>query len=240
MINEQYTQSDHNFRDQDMYAQAKYWITLKWLEQCALKGSVLLNVGCGAGHFNKLALQSGFKVIGYEPDPVAYSMAAQQNHENLELVCGDLFAIPSNTRANIVVLHDVLEHIDSENAAIERIFELLTDDGILIISVPALDWLFGFHDEQLGHFRRYSKTSLRRALRNRFKVEKIRYLGFFAIPGVFYFSCFRRKEYPNASLGSSSILSRIFGNIMSIEQRIALPLGTSLLVMARKAKEQPN
>jgi SAM-dependent methyltransferase len=138
------------------------------------------------------------------------------------------------------VLHDVLEHIDSENAAIERIFELLTDDGILVISVPALDGLFGFHDEQLGHFRRYSKTSLRRALRNRFHIPRIRYLGFFAIPGVFYFSRFRRKGYPDASLGSSSILSRFFDKIMKIEQRIALPLGTSLLVMARKANEQPN
>ena len=240
MINEQYTQSDHNFRDQDVYAHAKYRITLNWLEQDAPKGSVLVNVGCGAGHFNQLALQSGFKVIGYEPDPIAYSIAARQNHENLELVCGDLFAIPRNTQANIVVLHDVLEHIDSENAAIERIFELLTDDGILVISVPALDRLFGFHDEQLGHFRRYSKTSLRRALRNRFKVGKIRYLGFFAIPGVFYFSCFRRREYPNATLGSSSILIRIFSKIMNFEQRIAFPLGTSLLVVARKAKEQSN
>lgn len=240
MINQQYTQSDHNFRDQDMYAQAKYRITLKWLEQFSSKGTVLLNVGCGAGHFNQLALQSGFKVIGYEPDPAAYSIAALQNHENLELVCGDLFAIPSNTRANIVVLHDVLEHIDAENAAIERIFEFLTDDGILVISVPALDRLFGFHDEQLGHFRRYSKTSLRRALRNRFDIDKIRYLGFFALPGVFYFSCLRRTAYPKASLESSSILSRFFGKIMKIEQRIALPLGTSLLVMARKTNEQPN
>ena len=223
-----------------MYAQAKYLVTLKWLEQYASKGSVLLNVGCGAGHFNQLALQSGFKVIGYEPDPIAYSIAARQNHENLELVCGDLFAIPRNTQANIVVLHDVLEHIDAENAAIERIFELLTNDGILIISVPALDGLFGFHDEQLGHFRRYSKTSLRRALRNRFDVGKIRYLGFFAIPGVFYFSCFRQREYPKASLESSSILSRIFGKVMKIEQHLALPLGTSLLVMARKVNEYPN
>ena len=49
MINEHYTQSDHNFRDQDMYALAKYRITLKWLEQDALKGSVLVNVGCGGG-----------------------------------------------------------------------------------------------------------------------------------------------------------------------------------------------
>ena len=223
-----------------MYALAKYRITLKWLEQDALKGSVLVNVGCGAGHFNQLALQSGFKVIGYEPDPIAYSIAARQNHENLELVRGDLFAIPRNMQADIVVLHDVLEHIDAENAAIERIFELLTNDGILIISVPALDRLFGFHDEQLGHFRRYSKTSLRRALKNRFEVEKIRYLGFFAIPGVFYFSCLRRRGYPDASLESSSILSRFFGKIMKIEQRIALPLGTSLLVMARKTNEQPN
>ena len=237
MINEQYTQSDHNFRDQDMYALAKYRITLKWLEQDALKGSVLVNVGCGAGHFNQLALQSGFKVIGYEPDPIAYSIAARQNHENLELVRGDLFAIPRNMQADIVVLHDVLEHIDAENAAIERIFELLTNDGILIISVPALDRLFGFHDEQLGHFRRYSKTSLRRALKNRFEVEKIRYLGFFALPGVFYFSRLRRRGYPNASLEFSSILSKIFGKIMTIEQHLALPLGTSVIVMARKVNE---
>ena len=220
-----------------MYALAKYRITLKWLEQDALKGSVLVNVGCGAGHFNQLALQSGFKVIGYEPDPIAYSIAARQNHENLDLVCGDLFAIPRNTHANIVVLHDVLEHIDAENAAIERIFELLTNDGILIISVPALDRLFGFHDEQLGHFRRYSKTSLRRALKNRFEVEKIRYLGFFALPGVFYFSRLRRRGYPNASLEFSSILSKIFGKIMTIEQHLALPLGTSVIVMARKVNE---
>jgi len=223
-----------------MYAQAKYLVTLKWLEQYASKGSVLLNVGCGAGYFNQLALHSGFKVIGYEPDPVAFTIAARQNHENLELVCGDLFAIPRTTMANIVVLHDVLEHIDAENAAIERISELLTNDGILIISVPALDGLFGFHDEQLGHFRRYSKTSLRRALRNRFDVGKIRYLGFFAIPGVFFFSCLRQREYPKASLESSSILSRIFGKVMKIEQHLALPLGTSLLVMARKVNEYPN
>jgi SAM-dependent methyltransferase len=240
VINDQYTHSDHNFRDQDMYAQAKYRITLKWLKQDALKQSILLNVGCGAGHFNKLALESGFKVIGYEPDPVAYAISALQNHENLELVCGDLFAIPGRNLANIVVLHDVLEHIDAENAVIERIFDLLTTDGILVISVPAFDRLFGFHDEQLGHFRRYSKTSIRRALRFRFRVDKIRYLGFFAIPGVVYFSCFRRRGYPIASLGSSSIVSRIFGKIMRVEERIALPLGTSLLVMARKVNEQPN
>ena len=240
MINEQYTQSDHKSRDHDIYAQTKYRITLKWLGQNSLKGSVLLNIGCGAGHFNQLALESGFRVIGYEPDPVAYAAAAQQSHENLELVCGNLFAIPGHMQANVVVLHDVLEHIDAENAAIERIFELLTADGILVISVPALDRLFGFHDEQLGHFRRYSKTSLRRALRNRFDISKIRYLGFFAIPVVFFFSRFRRRGYPNASLESSSILSRIFGRIMSIEERLALPVGTSLLLMAHKVNEQSD
>ena len=156
-------------------------------------------------------------MIGYELDLIAYLIAAKQNHASLELVCGDLFAIPSNTRANIVVLHDVLEHIDAENAAIERIFELLTDDGVLIIAVPALDWLFEFHDEHLGHFRKYSKTSLRRALRNRFDVEKIRYLRFLTISGVFNCSCLRRRGCPDASLGSSSVLSSFFGKLMTIE-----------------------
>ena len=169
------------------------------------------------GYFNQLALQGGFEKIGYEPDPIAYSIAAEQNHENLELVCGDLFAILSNTHTIIVVLHNALKHINAENAAIERIFELLTNDGILIISVPALDRLFGFHDEQLGRFRRYSKTSLHRVLRNRFDVEKIRYLGFFAIPGVFNFSRLRCRGCPDASLESSLVLSSFFGKVMTIE-----------------------
>lgn len=77
-----------------------------------------------------------------------------------------------------MVLQDVLEHIDAEGAAIEKIFDLLKSYGILIISAPAFERLFGFHDEQLGHFRRYSKPSIRRALRGRFDVVKIRYLGF--------------------------------------------------------------
>ena len=239
MINEQYTQSDHVFRDQDLYAQSKYLITLKWLETNTRKNSSLINVGCGAGYFNQVALQNEYRVIGYEPDFAAYSIAAKLTHPNLELVCGDLFSIPTTTRADIVVMHDVLEHIDAEDAAIRKIHDLLNDDGILIISVPALDRLFGFHDEQLGHFRRYSKTSLRRSLRNRFDVKKIRYLGFCALPVVYYFSCFRKRSYPIASMEASSWLSKLFGKIMKVEQRFSLPLGTSVMVMARKVGKQP-
>jgi len=239
VINDRYTQADHNFRDQDVYALTKYRITLRWLKSHASQGSLLVNVGCGAGYFNQLALKEGFKVVGYEPDPDAYSVAIKQTHDDLELVCGDLFSIPITTRADIVVLHDVLEHIDAENAAIERIYELLVDDGILIISVPALDRLFGFHDEQLGHFRRYTKTSLRRALRARFIVEKIRYLGVFAIPGVLYFSRFRQKGYPLASASKHSVLGRVFNILMAVEGRVAAPIGTSVLVMARKESTSP-
>jgi SAM-dependent methyltransferase len=240
MINKNYTQADHNFRDHDLYAQAKYQITLKWLEVNAQKGAVLVNVGCGAGYFNQQALQNGYKVIGYEPDRAAYLIAAQLTHQRLELVCGDLFSIPSTIQADIVVMHDVLEHIDAEDAAINKVYELLNDDGILVISVPALDQLFGFHDEQLGHFRRYSKTSLRRSLRNRFEVRRIRYLGFFALPGVYYFSRLRKRSYPSASMDESSGLRKIFGKMMTIERYFSLPLGTSVIVMARKVDKQTN
>ncbi len=201
------------------------------------EGRTLINVGCGVGHFNRLALDRGFRVIGYEPDHDAFLIADEQKVENVELVCGDLFAV-TNVRADIVVLHDVLEHIDAEGAAIEKIFDLLKSDGILIISVPAFERLFGFHDEQLGHFRRYSKPSLRRALRGRFDVVKIRYLGFFALPVVYYFSTFRKAGYPDFVQGEQSLKMRIFSFLMRVEKHVGSPLGTSIILMARKTQKR--
>lgn len=69
--------------------------------------------------------------------------------------------------------------------------------GLLLISVPALQFLYGHHDEQLGHYRRYSRTQLGRLLDGFFVIEESRYFGFFLIPlVVLYSSKLLRKPYP--------------------------------------------
>lgn len=242
MINDQYTQEDHNSRGDDFYALGKYRLTLKALERTKFHNKdgsrpVLLNVGCGGGLFNELAIEAGFQVIACEPDEQAYSLAKKFTHPDLTIYLGDVNVIRPPVVADVIVCHDVLEHIDAENDALRMISNSMHQDGVLIVSVPAIDRLFGFHDIQLGHFRRYNKTTLKRALSFFFDTESIRYYGFFGIPAVLYYSRLRNIAYPQLMSSEPSLVSRIMEILISIELRIVFPAGTSVIAIARKRRE---
>jgi hypothetical protein len=100
----------------------------------------------------------------------------------------------------------------------------------LVLSVPALPWLFGYHDEQLGHYRRYTKATLGAALRPRFEILRLRYFGMSFIPITLWYSRLRRLPY---STEGDPRLLRAFDAICRIEQRIPSPVGTSLICVAR-------
>ena len=60
-------------------------------------------------------------------------------------------------RANVVLMLDVLEHMENEMEALGRILEsgFIDDNAVFIITAPAFQSLFSSHDEMLHHFRRY-------------------------------------------------------------------------------------
>lgn len=239
MIDDQYTHEDHKSRKDDFYALGKYCLTLKALRQMKLHKEdktlpVLLNIGCGGGLFNELAIKAGFQVVACEPDEKAFSLANKFTDPNLKIYLGDINAIQPPVVADAVVCHDVLEHIDAENDALRLISTSMHQDGILIVSVPAIDRLFGFHDVQLGHYRRYSKTTLKRALNFFFDTKSIRYYGFFGIPAALYYSRLRNIAYPQLLSSRPRLLSRITKFLILMEVRIALPAGTSVIAIARK------
>lgn len=234
MIDENYTLNDHEFRDNDVYAAAKYEWTARQLRGTA-KGSKLLNVGCGGGTYNRLAVGAGFLVTGIEPDLTAFEFAQRSSPVSVRMLNVGLEGFQSEESFDVVVVHDVLEHIEDDIHAVELLFKHLRPGGVLIGSVPALSMLFGLHDEKLGHFRRYSKKSISRLLRSRFKLTTIQYFGLTGIPIVAYYSCLRRIPYPTGTNdGMRSIAARLFGIICKAESRLWVPIGTSLLFVARK------
>lgn len=227
-----YAAVDHEFRESDSYAQGKYGVTLRWLNDRPL-GSVLYNIGCGGGLFNRMAVDAGFQVEAFEPDPVAYELARRDCPER-DCVLHPLGvdAIEGEGVADIIVMHDVLEHIENDGAVVERLRRLLVSDGVLVISVPALPSLFGFHDEQLGHYRRYTRRSLLRALDEQFASTHLRYYGFTFVPITAYYSRLRRRPYPTRS-AESRLVSAAFRGICALEGRVPAPIGTSLICLAR-------
>lgn len=226
-----YTSVDHEFRESDAYAKAKYGITMRWLRGSP-RGLRLYNIGCGGGLFNRMAVEAGFRVEAFEPDPAAYELA-QRNCPERDCAVHPfgLDEIEGHRLADVVVMHDVLEHIEDDRAAVERLRELLADDGRVVLSVPALRSLFGFHDEQLGHYRRYTRRSLRGVLSGAFDIERMRYFGLGFLPITAYYSRFRRRPYPIGAAGGGAV-SRAFRAVCAFESRVPAPLGTSLVCLA--------
>jgi 2-polyprenyl-3-methyl-5-hydroxy-6-metoxy-1,4-benzoquinol methylase len=82
-------------------------------------------------------------------------------------------------RFDLVIALDVLEHVDDDEALLAELArENLAPDGRMLLSVPAWPLLFGAHDEDLHHRRRYRPRGMQ-ALLGRCGLEAVEKGGLF-------------------------------------------------------------
>lgn len=235
VVKDDYRYADYLLRARDDYALAKYSIILRWLPKG--ENLVVLNAGCGSGEMNILLSRNRtWHIDGIDMDDRAISMSRHLKEryrvKNLDIIQVNMQEYDGAVLYDIIVCNDVLEHIEDDRQMIKRLSEILKPKGFLCISVPALQGLFGYHDEMLGHYRRYDKDSLMRKLSQDFKVEKCRYFGFGLIPVALLYSRWLRKPYPVGQQKEGSILRKFLDRMLWTESRIPLPIGTSLLALA--------
>jgi len=70
----------------------------------------------------------------------------------------------------------VLEHIEDDRDEMARAAERMKPDGTLVILAPAHPFLYTPFDAAIGHFRRYTRKSLRAAAPPALRLEKLVYL----------------------------------------------------------------
>lgn len=232
-FNVEYTTADHAYRDSDQYAAGKYRLTARWLERSRSGPGDLFHIGCGTGVFNRTATELGYSVRAFEPDPVAAEIARSRAPRGCVVESHGLQEIAGDGVADVIVMHDVLEHISDDAMALSHLRRLLRDDGLLVISVPALPCLFGYHDEQLGHYRRYTRRSLVARLQVHFTVDACRSYGMMFIPITWLVSRRLRRPYPTKSVGSGFFVGGIVRLLCWLESVVPTPIGTSLVIRAR-------
>ncbi|MFZ9629921.1 MAG: class I SAM-dependent methyltransferase [Ilumatobacteraceae bacterium] len=76
--------------------------------------------------------------------------------DEAELVLGDRVG-----PGVVIAMLDVLEHIEDDEAALRTLADSMAHDTVLVLTVPAGPGLFSSWDTSLGHFRRYTRRSLR-------------------------------------------------------------------------------
>ncbi len=95
---------------------------------------------------------------------------------NCEVIVGTLSDLGPGEQFDSILYMDVLEHIEADAAELASAASHLKPSGTLVILSPALQWLFTPFDAAIGHYRRYSKNSLRSIVPGGLRETKCIYL----------------------------------------------------------------
>lgn len=202
-----------------------------------LTGRKILEIGCGTGNLINLLSSKKFEFTGsdYSNDYLIY---AKQKNPHIDFFQGDLTEPKSwkqyKNLFDSVICSEVLEHIEDDLTALKIAYSILKPDGTLIITVPAMNFLYSEFDKKIGHYRRYSKKSILKVVNEAgFVIKKARYWNFLGMFGWFFLFRLLKQDIKKTS---NPMLGTILGNWLKIESKITFPIGQTIIIHAKKQK----
>src|SRR5262249_29211093 len=141
---------------------------------------------------------------------------------------------------DLVVLMDVLEHLEDDCGSLKSLRSRLKPGGWIVITVPALKFLWSPHDDSHHHFRRYTRPWLKRVVGDAgFSVQFASYYNSFLFPLVAGMRMAKKitgnrsddTGLPMAPLNAT--LKAIFSSERHWLSFLGFPIGVSLILVAK-------
>jgi len=203
------------------------------------KNSRILEIGAGTGA-NLLMLSTFGSVSACESDGDSRKFLEEAGWNVLPGFLPN--SLPEfEYKFDLICLFDVLEHIEDDVSSVSKIKDLLMPHGVLVVACPAYQWLYEDYDKKLGHFRRYTKTSLDKILKlNQFEIIESGYINTFLLPLVAlcrimeFFGFSARKnalKVPNKYI--NAILKFIFYAEAKLIKLKLFPFGVTVISVSR-------
>lgn len=154
----------------------------------------ILEIGAGVGQ-NTVFLQKFGKVDVVEVNEIG--IEALRSIPNIRRIITKPVPFALDESYDLIVIMDVLEHIQDDKAALNWIADRLRPKGILLLTVPAYQWLFSEHDMALQHFHRYVISDLKEIIPDGLKVTRCGYFNTLLFPIVAFFRCWKIIFFKN-------------------------------------------
>lgn len=134
----------------------------------------ILDVGCGVGTMALYFGSLGIKVKGIDISSRAIKIAnnAREYLKFKNVSFSESVLKKGKGEFDMVMISEVIEHIEDEQKFLENIHSQLKNNGLLYLTTPLKENLLyeiGFYkkfDQEVGHLRRYTETSIKKLLEN--------------------------------------------------------------------------
>jgi SAM-dependent methyltransferase len=208
----------------------------------------ILNIGAATGYTSQLMESTG-KVTSVEYDLETYHFI--RDELKLNAVQGSVLKLPFNDESfDIVCAFDIVEHVKDDKTAVSEMIRVCRKNGLILITVPAFQFLWSNHDIINHHFKRYRRFEIKKLFSDT-GTDRI-YLSYFNcilfLPVVIARlagKIFHKKGSTNDGLKSdfekfnNNLASKIFYKIFSIEdllikRKIKLFPGVSIVGVYEK------
>jgi SAM-dependent methyltransferase len=200
----------------------------------------IFEAGCGTGGNLAMLARHG-QVYAMELDETARLFASDLQLGEVQPGClPDDLPFPDR-KFDLIVLLDVLEHLEEDTASLQALATKLKASGWLLVTVPAYAWLWSKQDELLHHKRRYVLPNLEQVVRAAgYKVHFVSYFNFVLFPliaGVRRLQGLLGKGGNETNMPPKLInqmLTFLFAFESHVIGRLSLPFGVSILLLAQK------
>ena len=248
-VNRQWLSSSTTFSDElsaslDNAAATSWWFEtrnqiINRYFQSTKKLEFLWDIGSGPGVVSGYLQKQGTSCIAVEPSRQGMLGSAKRGLFSIESDLENL-DLPAAS-VHRVGLFDVLEHVEDRQKLLLEIRRVLTSSGELIITVPALNYLWSAADEHAGHFVRYSRKKLKQELNaNGFKLKESHYFFATLVLPLLLLRAIPYRLGIKQSVEDESLLKQNGGFLGKLAQVIEVrlsrwsPIGTSLFAVAVK------
>lgn len=202
-------------------------------------GENIVEVGAGSGTVSEKLLEFSPKAFtGIEPATDIFPMLKErfQDRKHIKLINSFLVDAVTDLESKVDTIFyiNVLEHVVDDEAEMKHAFDVLKPGGKICIFVPALPWVYGKFDEEVGHERRYYKKDLENLLTSKgFEIVRSHY---FDLPGAFswwlYFKILHRSALSSFQV---KMYDRLVVPVLRVLETIVKPpFGKNLVLVAQK------
>ncbi len=205
--------------------------------------SRIVEVGCGTGGTLRSLARAypSASIVGIDPDEQALALARASG---CAVAPGSFDELPlPDGQVDLLLALDVIEHLRDDDRALAEARRVLRPGGGLVLTVPALPCLWSPHDDVNGHVRRYRSLELaQRILHAGLHLERLTYFNTLLLPLAVVERAVLKRLGRRASFGlrtpprpMNAVLRTIFELEAPLLSRTDLPLGLSLLALARRS-----